>query len=127
MDVPIWRGGRIQADVAQADAVLDQRRSEYEDTRGRVDFDVRSAFLALTAATEQVKVADSNRALAQRTLQQARDRFVAGVTDTIEVVQAQESVAAAEIHKGAPLAPDKEISVCFFFPRTETPDPGDPP
>jgi predicted Rossmann fold nucleotide-binding protein DprA/Smf involved in DNA uptake len=29
------------------------------------------------------------------TLQQARDRFIAGVADTIEVVQAQESVATA--------------------------------
>jgi outer membrane protein TolC len=92
----IWRSGRIQADIAQADAVLAQRRAEYEDTYGRVDFDVRSAFLALTAAIEQMKVAESNRSLSQRTLEQARDRFAAGVTDTIEVVQAQESVAVAE-------------------------------
>jgi outer membrane protein TolC len=95
-EFPIWRGGRIQADIAQTDAVLAQRRAEYEDTYGRVDFDVRSAFLALTAASEQVKVAESNRGLARRTLEQARDRFVAGVTDTVEVVQAQESVAVAE-------------------------------
>jgi outer membrane protein TolC len=33
--------------------------------------------------------------LASQTLEQARDRFSAGVADTIEVVQAQESVAAA--------------------------------
>jgi outer membrane protein TolC len=32
--------------------------------------------------------------LASQTLQQARDRFAAGVADTIEVVQAQEAVAA---------------------------------
>jgi outer membrane protein TolC len=43
-----------------------------------------------------VAVADSNRKLAADTLQQARDRFAAGVADTIEVVQAQESVAGAE-------------------------------
>src|SRR5262249_27470078 len=96
VDFPIWRSGRIQADIAQADAVLEQRRAEDEDTQGRVDFEVRSAFLAFTAANEQVKVAESNRVLAQRTLRQARDRFAAGITDTIEVVQAQESVAVAE-------------------------------
>jgi outer membrane protein TolC len=96
LDVPIWRGGRIQADIAQAQAVVNQRRAEYEDIHGRVDFEVRSAFLAYTAASEQVKVAQSNRVLAQSTLQQARDRFVSGVTDTIEVVQAQEAVAVAE-------------------------------
>jgi outer membrane protein TolC len=42
-----------------------------------------------------VTVAQSNLQLATQTLQQARDRFSAGVTDNIEVVQAQESVATA--------------------------------
>jgi len=96
VDVPIWTGGRIPADVALADAAYNQRRAEYEDVRGRIDFEVRTAFLRLNATTEQMSVAESNRTLAQSTLRQARDRFAAGVADTIEVVQAQESVATAE-------------------------------
>jgi len=96
VDFPIWSGGRIPADVAAADAAYNQRRAEYEDVRGRIDFEVRTAFLRLNATTEQMAVAESNRALAQNTLRQARDRFAAGVADTIEVVQAQESVATAE-------------------------------
>jgi outer membrane protein TolC len=96
LDVPIWRGGRIQANIASAEAVYAQRRAEYEDTRGRVDFEVRTAFLRLAATNEQVAVANSNRNLAQSTLRQARDRFAAGVADTVEVVQAQETVATAE-------------------------------
>ena len=67
-----------------------------QDLKGRVDADVRSAFLDLTAAASQVAVAESNRELAADTLAQARDRFAAGVADTVEVVQAQEAVAAAE-------------------------------
>lgn len=96
VDVPIWSGGRIPADVAAADAAYNQRRAEYEDVRGRIDFEVRTAFLRLNATTEQMPVAESNRVLAQNTLRQARDRFAAGVADTVEVVQAQESVATAE-------------------------------
>src|SRR4029453_5048453 len=96
VDFPIWRGGRIQAGVAAADAVYTQRRAEYEDVRGRIDFEVRTAFLRLAATNEQVAVAESSRALARETLRQARNRFAAGVADTIEVVQAQESVATAE-------------------------------
>jgi outer membrane protein TolC len=42
-----------------------------------------------------VAVAKSNLDLANETLEQARDRFTAGVTDNIEVVQAQQSVAGA--------------------------------
>jgi len=93
---PIFQGGRIRADIETADAALQQRRAEYEDLRGRVDADIRQAFLDLTAAANQVAVSQSNRGLAQETLTQARDRFAAGVADTIEVVQAQESVATAE-------------------------------
>jgi outer membrane protein TolC len=93
---PIWQGGRVSADIEQADAALRQRRAEYEDLRGRVDADVRQAFLDLNAAASQVTVAQSNRELAADTLAQSRDRFSAGVADTVEVVQAQEQVAAAE-------------------------------
>jgi len=93
---PIWQGGRIQGDIEQAQAALDQRRAEYEDLRGRVDAEIRSAFLDLKSAEQQVAVAQSNRDLARDTLAQSRDRFAAGVADTVEVVQAQESVAAAE-------------------------------
>lgn len=96
VDFPIWRGGRIQADLAAAEAAYAQRRAEYEDVRGRVDVEVRTAFLRLAATNEQMTVAESNRTLAQSTLRQARDRFAAGVADTVEVVQAQESVATAE-------------------------------
>ncbi|HWB83701.1 MAG TPA: TolC family protein [Bryobacteraceae bacterium] len=94
--IPIWQGGRISADTEQAAAALEQRQAEYQDLRGRVDAEVREAFLDLTAAASQVQVAENNRTLAQDTLQQARDRFAAGVADTIEVVQAQEAVAAAD-------------------------------
>ncbi|MGA7238078.1 MAG: TolC family protein [Bryobacteraceae bacterium] len=94
--LPIFNGRRAHGDIEQADAALQQRRAEYEELRGRIDAEVRTAFLDLNSAAQQVAVADSNRKLAADTLQQARDRFAAGVADTIEVVQAQESVAGAE-------------------------------
>ena len=93
---PIWAGGRIHGDVEQADATLERRRAEYEDLRARVEADVRTAYLDLTAAADQVRVSQSRRELAEDELVQARDRFASGVADTIEVVQAQEAVSSAE-------------------------------
>lgn len=93
---PIWQGGRVRGDIEQADAALRQRRLEYQDLRARIDAGIRQDFLDLTSAASQVAVADSSRKLAQDTLSQARDRFSAGVADTIEVIQAQEAVASAE-------------------------------
>ena len=93
---PIWAGGRAGGDILQADATLKQRRAEYENLRERVEAEVRTAYLDLNAAAEQVRVAQSQRELARDELAQARDRFASGVADTIEVVQAQETVASAE-------------------------------
>lgn len=50
----------------------------------------------MKSAADQVAVAESNLDLANQTLTQARDRFAAGVTDNIEVVQAQDSLASAQ-------------------------------
>lgn len=92
---PIFQGGRVHGDVLEADARLEQSRERLEDLRARIDAEVRSALLNLQSAEERVGVAQSNIDLAEQTLAQARDRFGAGVTDTVEVVQAQESVARA--------------------------------
>jgi len=91
----IFDSGRISADVIQARAALKQRQDELADLGAQIDYQVRTAFLDIRTAADQVAVAESNLDLANQTLVQARDRFSAGVTDTIEVVQAQESVASA--------------------------------
>ncbi len=93
LQIPIFQGGRIRSDIQTADATLRQREAQADDMRARVEFEVRSAFLDLTSAAEQVEVARSSQQLATEQLQQARDRFAAGVTNNIEVIQAQESLA----------------------------------
>ena len=75
VSLPIFTGGRIRSDIQNASAQLDRRQSEYADIVGRVDYEVRNAFTDLQAADSAVKVAEKNSQLAQRTLDQARDRF----------------------------------------------------
>jgi outer membrane protein TolC len=93
--INVFDGGRIAGDLIQARAALKQRQDELADLGGQIEYQVRSAFLDIGSAADQVAVARDNLDLANQTLVQARDRFSAGVTDNIEVVQAQESVAAA--------------------------------
>jgi outer membrane protein TolC len=91
----IFDGGRIKSDILQNDAELRNRRNEMENLRGQIDYEVRSALLDLKSASDQVDVAKSNTQLAAESLQQSRDRFAAGVTNTVEIVQAQQAVAIA--------------------------------
>ena len=95
ISAPIYTGGRIHADIQQAQADLARREAEYEDLKGRVAYDVRVAWLDLSASDSSVKVAERNKSLAERALTQSADRYANGVTNYLEVVQAQEAVAIA--------------------------------
>jgi outer membrane protein TolC len=94
---PIWQGGRTEGDIAQAQAAVDQRRAELDDLKGRIEADIRSALLDLETAAGQVDVARSNQEVSRQTLELTRQRFDAGITDSVEVVQAQQSVATADL------------------------------
>jgi outer membrane protein TolC len=93
--IPIFQGGKIEADIRQADSVLQQRKAQRDDMRGRIEQDVADAMLDVAAAAEQVEVATTTLDYAQQTLTQSHDRFSAGVTNNIEVIQAQEALANA--------------------------------
>lgn len=95
VSVPVFTGGRIKGDLTEAEASLTKRKAEAENLRGQIDYDVRTAFLNLQAAKDQVTVARQNLDLANENLSRSKERFEAGVTDSVEVVQAQQSLAGA--------------------------------
>jgi outer membrane protein TolC len=95
VNIPIFEGGKVHSDVLEADAQLKQARSQLGNVRGQIDYEVRGSLLDLNSAADQVNVARSSVDLADEALTQSQDRFIAGVTDNLEVVQAQEAVAAA--------------------------------
>ncbi len=95
LSVPIFQGGKVHSDVLKAEATLRQAEAQLADVRGQVDQDIRNALLDLKSSADQVEVAMSSVDLAEQALTQSRDRFSAGVTDNLEVVQAQEAVASA--------------------------------
>ena len=95
VNVPIFQGGRTRGRVIEADLDLKSRRAEVEDLKAAIYYDVKTAFMDLQASGEQLQVATRAQQVADTALTQARDRFAAGVTSNIEVVQAQEAVSRA--------------------------------
>ncbi|HKT78673.1 MAG TPA: TolC family protein [Vicinamibacterales bacterium] len=105
VNVPIFQGD-TKGRLIEAEADLNDRRSEAADLKAGIYYDVKSAFLDLEATREQLEVATRGRDLAAQQLVQARDRFAAGIANNIEVVQAQEAVA---------LASDQYISALYGY------------
>jgi outer membrane protein TolC len=96
LKIPIWQGGKAEGDIEQADAALAQRRAEYEDLKGQIESDVRSAYLDLQAAASQVGVAERNVQVNKEALELTRQKVEVGVIDNVQYVEAQEGVTDAE-------------------------------
>ncbi len=93
--IPIFQGGKVKADVDQAATLLRQERLQLENLRARVEYEIRSALLDVKTSDDQVAVSNQQIGLAAEQLKEAQDRYKAGVSGSLEVVQAQEAVAGA--------------------------------
>ncbi len=95
LHIPIFQEGKVHADVLRADASLAEEKQRLEDLRAKIDQEVRDVYLDLEATAQEVSVEKSAVDLATQNLEQSRDRFRSGVTDNLEVVQAQDALAIA--------------------------------
>src|SRR5215469_16959490 len=95
LNIPIFQGGKVQADIKEADALLKDRQAQAGNIKARIEQEVEDSILDLNAAAKQVEVAKTGLDFAQQALVQSQDRFAAGVTNNVEVVQAQQQLASA--------------------------------
>jgi len=119
LKVPVFTGGGVKSRVIEADAALNRIKAEFEDLKAGIHYDIRKAFLDLKAAGDRVRVAESAVLLAREQVAQSESRFRTGVTNNVEVVQAQEALATAnenhiaglEAHNMAKLALARALGV----------------
>ena len=95
LDVPLFTGGRIEANRSKAEIAARQLKQQEQELRNRIALEVRTALAQLASARNEVTVARLGVQLAQQEVTQARDRFQAGVANNIEVVTAQDELARA--------------------------------
>ena len=87
--VPIFDGGRRDARRVESASAYRQEKIRTADLRDQIELDVRLALDGLHSADAQVKAAEDGLMLAQNELAQAQRRYKAGVTNSIEVTDAQ--------------------------------------
>jgi outer membrane protein TolC len=95
LEVPLFTGGRIQAERTRAELAIRQLKQQERDVRNRIELDVETAVVRLGSARSEVDVAKLGIELARQEVAQSRDRFQAGVTNNVEVIQAQDGLARA--------------------------------
>src|SRR6202795_3070145 len=106
LSMPLFTGGRIRAETTRANLEIQRLQQQQADLRNQIGLDVKNALINLTSARSQVQVANLGVQLSKEEVDQARDRFRAGVANNIEVIQAQDSLARAN---------DNQIAALYRF------------
>ena len=105
-NMPLFTSGRIHAEVAKSDLELRKLEEQKADLRNQIALDVKTSLLNLQSARNEVQVANLGVQLAKEEVDQARDRFKAGVANNIEVISAQDSLSRAN---------DNQIAALYRF------------
>jgi outer membrane protein len=105
-NMALFTSGRIKAEVTKSDLELQKLEQQKADLRNQIALDVKTALLNLQSARNEVQVANLGVQLAKDEVDQARDRFKAGVANNIEVISAQDSLSRAN---------DNQIAALYRF------------
>jgi outer membrane protein len=104
--MPLFTGGRIHAEIARANLEIQRIEQQQADLRNSIALDVKTSLINLGSSRNEVQVANLGVQLSKEEVDQARDRFRAGVANNIEVIQAQDSLARAN---------DNQIAALYRF------------
>lgn len=94
--VPLYEGGRIDAEKTQARALIRQEEHLIKEISDNVHAGYNIAVEAINHRWEEISLAQESVRLAELELQYARERFEAGVNDNSDVVTAQVALATAK-------------------------------
>jgi len=93
--VPLFTGGLVSSQVARAKSERNRVQEAKRDVRAQVGYEIQVAQAELDAASHEVEVSNLAVELSTEALSQARHRFEAGVSNNIELINAQDELAKA--------------------------------
>ena len=92
----IFDGGLTKAEIAAAEGQLQQAQLSLQQEQQTVESDVRSAYLSLQQAAEQLRAAQVEQTYAQETLRVANLKYRSGAGTQLDVITAQQNLLSAE-------------------------------
>jgi outer membrane protein len=97
--LPVFDGGRRDAQRSEMASAFRSEKLRTRDLRAQVELEVREALDSLHSAEDQMRVAAEGLTLADNELTQARRRYEAGVTNGLEVTEAQTRMTRARTNQ----------------------------
>ncbi len=111
LSVPLFAGGRIAGQVAQAESEVSAAHSKLSDTLIKVEEDVRLSHEIADEAILEVTLANETVKLAEQELVMSQDRYAHGVGDNVELVTAQAELAKVRNNYVAALARNQQARI----------------
>ena len=96
LNFPIFKEAQFRGDREVAEAQILGLHQQIDSLRATMEQQIRSSLLDVQSAHDLVKVAQSNVVLSRQELDDAQQRFVAGVSDNLPVVQAEARLAGSQ-------------------------------
>ncbi|MEO8870390.1 MAG: TolC family protein [Granulicella sp.] len=96
VNIPVFHEAQFRGEREVAASQVIGLRQQIASLKDSIDEQIREAMLDVESSHDLVQVAKSNVALSQQVLDDATDRFRAGVDDNLPVVQAQATLIGAQ-------------------------------
>jgi len=95
LNMPIFEGGMIEGEISEANSFKHQAQLFFNDLIKQVQEDVRLSVMSVAIDVDRVSSAKKTLSLATKELELSKDRFSAGLSNNLEVVDAQATLARA--------------------------------
>lgn len=95
ISMPIFDGLRMESRTSEERARHREAEVQAQDTRRRVETEVRTALISVASAREEVAAARARLVLAEQEVAQARERFRQGVSGNADVITASMTLNSA--------------------------------
>jgi outer membrane protein TolC len=96
VEIPIFTGGRIRGEVQEAEGLWREASAALEKERAQIEADVLTAISGVEWALKQLQTSAENVGLSRQEVELTRARFLQGVADNTEVVNAQDRLSRAD-------------------------------
>jgi outer membrane protein TolC len=95
VDIPIFTGGRTGGEVHEAEGSFLNATAALDKSRSQIESDVLTAISGVEWALKEFQTSAENVVLSRQELDLTRARFLQGVADNTEVVNAQDRLTRA--------------------------------